>query len=77
MSKHELNRWPQPEPITPGLTKEMVNEHAKSLVEERLLDHQQFNTEEWRMIEFDLIAIIELSPRFERPASRGATMSNS
>ena len=45
---------PQPEPVTPGITKGMVREHAFQLFRDRL-PHRPLTLEDWILAEKDLV----------------------
>lgn len=53
--KHESQGTPQPEPVTPGITKAMVREHAYRLYRDRLPE-QPLTLEDWVLAEKDLVA---------------------
>jgi hypothetical protein len=48
----------QPKPVTPGVTKAMVREHAYRLYRDRLPDHP-LTLENWVLAEKDLVASME------------------
>jgi len=45
----------QPEPFTPGLTREMVREYVQRLCERKLLDREPTTLEDWVLVEYDLV----------------------
>lgn len=45
----------QPEPFTPGISKDLVCKHALKLREQRLLDHDPLTPQDWLLAERDLI----------------------
>lgn len=49
----------QPQPFTPGITKEMVRQHAYTLFRDRLPDHP-LTLEDWVLAEKDLVRSLEL-----------------
>ena len=49
----------QPEPFTPGLTKDMVREHVQRLLDQRLLDHDPVTNEDWVLAERDLLGELQ------------------
>lgn len=53
--KHESQGTPQPAPVTPGVTKAMVREHAYRLYRDRLPEHP-LTLEDWVLAEKDLVA---------------------
>lgn len=52
--REETLRAAQPEPLTPGITKTMVREHAHLLHRQKLLDHWPLTIEDWILAEKDL-----------------------
>jgi hypothetical protein len=48
----------QPNPVTPGVTKGMVREHAYRLYRDRLLE-RPLTLEDWVLAEKDLVASME------------------
>jgi len=48
----------QPKPVTPGVTKGMVREHAYRLYRDRLPEHP-LTLEDWVLAEKDLVASME------------------
>jgi hypothetical protein len=55
----------QPEPVTPGITKGMVREHAFKLYRDRLPNHPLTLTD-WVLAEKDLVATREAEGLAER-----------
>lgn len=55
MSTSTIEQTPQPTPVTPGVTKGMVREHAYQIYRDRLGDHP-LSLEDWVMAEKDLVA---------------------
>jgi hypothetical protein len=49
----------QPEPFTPGITREMVRQHAYTLFRDRLPEHP-LSLEDWVLAEKDLVRTLEL-----------------
>ena len=54
--QHEVST--QPEPFTPGVTKEMVRQHAFELYRDRL-NRGPLSLEDWVLAEKDLVTEIE------------------
>jgi hypothetical protein len=52
---------PQPQPVTPGITKAMVREHAYRLYRDRLPD-RPLTLEDWVLAEKDLVARTQAEP---------------
>ena len=48
----------QPEPVTPGITKAMVRQHAYVMFRDKLPDHP-LTLEDWVLAEKDLVASME------------------
>ncbi|MCP5515862.1 MAG: hypothetical protein H7A45_01230 [Verrucomicrobiales bacterium] len=55
MKTTTLERIPQPTPVTPGMTKAMVREHAYQMYRDRLPD-TPLTIEDWVLAEKDLVA---------------------
>jgi len=49
---------PQPEPVTPGITKGMVRQHALELYRDKLA-HETMTLEDWVLAEKDLVHAME------------------
>ena len=49
---------PQPEPVTPGVTRAMVRQHAYKLFRDKLPD-RPLTLKDWVLAEKDLVATIE------------------
>ena len=47
----------QPEPVTPGITRSMVRQHAFRLYRDKL-DHRALSLEDWVLAEKDLVATL-------------------
>ncbi|RME93185.1 MAG: DUF2934 domain-containing protein [Verrucomicrobia bacterium] len=58
MNEKEQKTVPQPEPVTPGITKAMVREHAYRLYRDRLPEHG-LTLEDWVLAEKDLVAKLQ------------------
>ena len=54
-SRKEAEAAGQPEPFTPGISKDLVCKHAQKLREQRLLDHDPLTPQDWLLAERDLI----------------------
>lgn len=59
MKTHQPKAVEQPQPFTPGITKEMVRQHAYTLFRDRLPDHP-LTLEDWVLAEKDLVRTLEL-----------------
>ena len=60
--KETIGAAEQPQPFTPGLTREMVREYVQRLCERKLLDGSALTLEDWVLVERDLIE--ELQGKF-------------
>ncbi|HEY2083957.1 MAG TPA: hypothetical protein VGI88_14335 [Verrucomicrobiae bacterium] len=49
----------QPAPVTPGVTKAMVRQHAYEMYRDRLPEHP-LTMEDWVLAEKDLVTMIEM-----------------
>jgi hypothetical protein len=49
----------QPAPVTPGVTKAMVRQHAYEMYRDRLPEHP-LTLEDWVLAEKDLVTMIEM-----------------
>jgi len=58
MKKTTANKVEQPKPFTPGVTREMVREHAYKLFRDKLPDHPLTLTD-WVLAEKDLVNSME------------------
>ena len=58
MKKKMPNVVEQPEPVTPGITKGMVRQHAYEIYRDRLPDHP-LTLEDWVLAEKDLVKSLE------------------
>ncbi|MDW8310449.1 MAG: hypothetical protein RMK20_13830 [Verrucomicrobiales bacterium] len=58
MKTQQTKAVEQPEPFTPGITKEMVRQHAYTLFRDRLPDHP-LTLEDWVLAEKDLVRTLE------------------
>ena len=54
--KHSVE---QPMPVTPGVTKGMVREHAFELYRDKLTHKQTLTLEDWVLAEKDLVSSME------------------
>jgi hypothetical protein len=54
MEEKETNLRPQPEPVTPGITKEMVRQHAFELYRD-ILKLRPLTLNDWVLAEQDLV----------------------
>jgi len=53
-----LKHTPQPDPVTPGVTKGMVRQHAFELYRDKLT-HEPLTLEDWVLAEKDLVQTME------------------
>jgi hypothetical protein len=58
MTTETLHSAEQPAPVTPGITKAMVREHAYRMYRDRL-GSQALNTNDWVLAEKDLVAKLQ------------------
>jgi hypothetical protein len=58
MKKKIAKTVEQPKPFTPGVTKEMVRQHAYELFRDKLPDHP-LTLDDWVLAEKDLVASME------------------
>lgn len=58
MNEKQKEPVPQPDPVTPGITKAMVREHAYRLYRDRLPEHS-LTFEDWVLAEKDLVAKLQ------------------
>lgn len=58
MNEKQKEPVPQPDPVTPGITKAMVREHAYRLYRDRLPEHS-LTLEDWVLAEKDLVAKLQ------------------
>ena len=54
MDSNETNLRPQPEPVTPGITKEMVRQHAFELYRD-IVKFRPLTLNDWVLAEKDLV----------------------
>lgn len=54
MKTNDKEHCPQPEPVTPGVTKGMVRDHAYRLYRD-ILEHRSLTLEDWVLAEKDLV----------------------
>jgi len=57
-TKHEKLAT-QPAPVTPGVTKAMVRQHAYEMFQDKLPEHP-LTLEDWIMAEKDLVTMMEM-----------------
>jgi len=58
MKKRTVKKIEQPSPVTPGVTRAMVRQHAFELYHDKLPDHPM-TLEDWVLAEKDLVNLIE------------------
>ena len=58
MKKKTVKKVEQPDPVTPGVTKAMVRQHAYELFRDKLPNHP-LTLEDWVLAEKDLVNTIE------------------
>lgn len=58
MKKKSDNVVEQPKPVTPGITKAMVRQHAYGMFRDKLPDHP-LTLEDWVLAEKDLVASMD------------------
>jgi hypothetical protein len=58
MKENAAKAVEQPEPVTPGITRAMVRQHAYSIFRDKLPDHP-LTLEDWVMAEKDLVATLD------------------
>ncbi len=58
MKKRNERKIEQPNPVTPGVTRAMVRQHAFELYRDRLSDHPM-TLEDWVLAEKDLVSLME------------------
>jgi hypothetical protein len=58
MKRKEEKAVEQPAPVTPGITKAMVRQHAYELYRDKLADHP-LRLEDWVLAEKDLVKTME------------------
>lgn len=54
----------QPQPVTPGVTKEMVRQHAFRIYRDKL-KHAELTTADWVLAEKDLVETLQREPAGE------------
>jgi hypothetical protein len=59
MKKQGKQSVDQPTPVTPGITKGMVREHAFELYRDKLTHKQTLTLEDWVLAEKDLVKSME------------------
>ncbi|HZO83888.1 MAG TPA: hypothetical protein VFC26_01665 [Verrucomicrobiae bacterium] len=62
---HHQSAQVQPEPVTPGITKAMVRQHAYELYRDKLA-HGSLTLGDWVLAEKDLVAMQERGELLER-----------
>ena len=55
MKKQNKRSVEQPMPVTPGITKAMVREHAFELYRDKLVHDEHLTLEDWVLAEKDLV----------------------
>jgi len=55
----------QPEPLTPGITRGMVRQHAFELYRDKL-PHDRLTLEDWVLAEKDLVQTMQSEERLQR-----------
>ena len=60
MKKQHTTRTEQPEPFTPGVTRDMVRQHAFRLFRDKL-NNEELTLEDWVLAEKDLVEEMETS----------------
>jgi len=58
MKKRTVKKIEQPGPVTPGVTRAMVRQHAFELYRDKLTDHPM-TLEDWVLAEKDLVNLME------------------
>jgi len=58
MKKHKEKDVEQPKPVTPGITKAMVRQHAYELYRDKLPDHS-LTLNDWVLAEKDLVSTMQ------------------
>jgi len=58
VKKRNVKKKEQPSPVTPGVTRAMVRQHAFELYRDKLPDHPM-TLEDWVLAEKDLVNLIE------------------
>ena len=58
MKKRTVKKIEQPSPVTPGVTRAMVRQHAYELYRDKLSDHPM-TFEDWVLAEKDLVNSME------------------
>jgi hypothetical protein len=58
MKKQSPNAVEQPKPVTPGVTRAMVRQHAYEMFRDKLPDHP-LTLEDWVLAEKDLVNSLE------------------
>lgn len=58
MKKNAVKTVEQPQPVTPGITKGMVREHAYRMYRDKLPDHP-LTLEDWVLAEKDLVSSLD------------------
>lgn len=58
MKKRSENSIEQPKPVTPGITKAMVRQHAYEMFRDKLPDHP-LTLGDWVLAEKDLVNLLE------------------
>jgi len=58
MKRKNVKKIEQPSPVTPGVTRAMVRQHAFELYRDKLPDHPM-TLEDWVLAEKDLVNLIE------------------
>lgn len=63
MKTQSHKRVEQPAPVTPGVTKAMVRQHAYEMFRDKLPEHP-LTIEDWVLAEKDLVTMIEMEHSF-------------
>ena len=58
MKKSESKKVQQPDPVTPGISKGMVRQHAYELFRDKLPEHP-LTLQDWVLAEKDLVATLD------------------
>lgn len=65
MKKHVKSMDQQPAPVTPGVTRAMVRQHAYELYRDKL-PHNSLTLEDWVLAEKDLVQTMEADGLLKR-----------
>jgi hypothetical protein len=58
MKTKEAKPLPQPEPVTPGVTRSMVRDHAYRIYRD-ILQHRSLTLQDWVLAEKDLVKTLQ------------------